>query len=64
VSQETRILNCKQCGKDVVLFLIGYFNHKDKKWADEHGKLANGRTCPDCNVLRARSTMRTFRERT
>lgn len=57
------IRTCKVCGKDKKRIYAGKYNYKDKKWVDETGKQWMGRTCPDCNVVRSKHTMRKTREK-
>lgn len=55
--QEVNVRTCKMCQQPKQRIFAGKFNFKDSRWVDETGKQWMGRTCPDCNVIRARSTM-------
>lgn len=50
---------CKICGELKIRQHSGYFpGSKNKKYVDENGLLWNGKTCPQCVVVKARLTMR------
>ena len=59
---ENNTRECKKCHKFVVrLFLHDYGDGKNKKWVDDNARQWNGRECPECNVDRARETMKKAR---
>jgi len=55
---EENVTICKLCGLLKRRILIGKFDDKNKKWADESGKLWNGKLCPQCQVIRSKENMR------
>ncbi len=61
---ETDLRKCKRCEQLKPRKLIGkYPDGKNKKYADETGKLWNGSVCGVCNVARAKEGMKKLRER-
>lgn len=55
---------CRHCEQLKPRILIGkYPDGKNKKYADETGKLWNGSVCGSCNVKRANANMKRLRER-
>jgi hypothetical protein len=53
---------CKQCRVLVDRILDGKFgNGRDKRWVNSIGKLWNGSLCPECNIQRAKESMRKLR---
>lgn len=47
---EIETKQCKTCGQIKQRILMGNFpNGRDKKWADEDGKLWNGSRCGACH---------------
>jgi len=55
-------VKCKVCQEEKIRMVVGtYPNGKDVKYGNETGKLWSGRTCPDCNKARAKSTMQKTR---
>lgn len=60
---EKDIRRCKTCLNLHERILIGKFDNKNKKYADETGLTWNGNTCGTCNRDRAKNVMRTTRER-
>lgn len=57
------VVTCRSCGGSKVRKPDGVFtNGRDKRWVDQHGKLWNGRKCPDCNRLRAKEVMKKSRK--
>lgn len=59
--EEDNVRTCKVCNQNKKRISAGKYNFKDKRWVDETGKQWMGRTCPDCNVKRSKSTMRNTR---
>lgn len=56
--EERNIRICKVCTAEKVHIKQGKLgNTKDYRYTDENGKLWNGRTCPACNLKRAKSGM-------
>lgn len=55
--EESNVTTCRVCNQLKVRKQDGLFKSKNKKWVDETGHQWNGRTCPDCNRLRARGYM-------
>lgn len=49
---ESSVVQCKICNETKIRFQKGKWNKVDKRWIDERGKAWNGKTCPDCHVLR------------
>jgi hypothetical protein len=60
-TKEPEMRQCKVCNQLKVRVQDGQFNLKDKRWMDERGRLWNGRTCPGCNLERAKKTMKQTR---
>ena len=60
---ENNITECRACGEKKQRILMGKFNQKDKKYSDEHGKLWNGRKCPECVVRISREAVRIRRSK-
>lgn len=59
---ESNQRKCKKCNEIKSRIEAGRFpNGKDKKWADENGKLWNGNVCGSCNVARAKEVMKVAR---
>jgi ssDNA-binding Zn-finger/Zn-ribbon topoisomerase 1 len=57
------IVTCRSCGGSKIRRPAGVFgNGKDRRWVDQHGKLWNGRKCPECNRIRAKNTMKRVRK--
>lgn len=54
---ESNLRKCKQCNELKERILDGNFNHKDKRYKDNTGKLWNGSRCPGCTVVKARENM-------
>jgi len=62
VKEESDISTCRLCEKLVLRRYVGkYPNGKDKMYADEDGKLWNGRTCPVCVKDKSKHNMKRFR---
>ena len=59
--QEYEYKLCKICNKIKKRLMVGRYNHKDKKWADEEGGLWNGRSCGVCNKDRVKKAMQKTR---
>lgn len=61
---ESDLRKCKKCEQLKPRVLIGkYPDGKNKKYADETGKLWNGSVCGGCNVKRANESMKKLRDR-
>jgi len=60
-NKDSRILECKICKVKIKLMNTGKYANGNIRWKNEDGKIANGRICPDCNVVRAKSTMKKTR---
>lgn len=47
--EDFSIIKCSICGETKKRIAAGKFpNGKDKRWADEAGRLFNGAKCPEC----------------
>lgn len=55
---EENKVHCKICKELKSRILAGKFDNVNKKYTDETGKLWNGKSCPQCTVLKAREHMR------
>lgn len=54
---------CKKCLATKNRIVAGkYPDDKNIRWVDEFGKQWNGKLCPDCNVERAKETMKKIRK--
>ena len=61
---ESNVRICKKCNQLKNRIEAGKFpNGKDKKWADESGKLWNGSVCGGCTVIKAKETMKVLRDK-
>lgn len=60
---EQNITQCKICKEMKLRIFVGKFDHKNKKWSDESGKLWSGKICPSCNVERSKFNMRKLRNK-
>ena len=60
---ETSLIKCKKCALVKTRYLAGKYGKGDKKWVDEAGKMWNGHVCPECNVARAKGTMKASRSK-
>ncbi len=59
---ELNLSKCSVCQEIKPRILIGkYPDNRNKKYADEHGKLYVGRKCPDCVKSAMKQRMRNFR---
>ena len=63
MEQETSLIKCKCCGKEVKRYCVGkYPNGRDKKWVDTEGRQFMGLKCPDCHsesvALRSKNNRR------
>jgi hypothetical protein len=58
---ERNLRACKVCGIQKLRIENDKFNHKDKRWIDEKGKIWMGNICPPCNVIRANANMKKLR---
>ena len=58
---ETKIIICKVCQEPKILILAGLYDAKNKKWVDEEGRAANGKTCGKCNSERVKNNMQKMR---
>jgi hypothetical protein len=47
--KESNTTTCRGCGQLKTRICVGSFTSKNKKFADEHGKLWSGLKCPDCH---------------
>ena len=55
---------CKICGELKIRTMVGkYPDNRNKKFADESGKLWNGSVCGSCNVKRSHENMKKLRQR-
>jgi len=55
---------CKMCNELKIRTMVGkYPDNRNKKFADETGKLWNGSICGVCNVKRSHTNMKKLRER-
>jgi hypothetical protein len=55
---------CRRCEQLKPRILVGkYPDGKNKKYADDSGKLWNGSVCGSCNVKRAHENMKRLRQR-
>jgi hypothetical protein len=60
--EESNIRICKVCLKEKERISNGKFpDGKSPCYVDAHGRQWNGRVCPECNVERAKGTMRKIR---
>lgn len=62
MKEENDLSTCRLCEKIKPRRFVGKFDDKNKKYVDEHGKLWNGRTCPQCHTDRARNNMKRLRK--
>lgn len=61
-SKEKNVRQCKECLQTKQRILAGkYPDNKNICWVNEYGRQWNGKLCPDCNVERAKNTMRKIR---
>lgn len=57
-----KTITCKYCELNKVAYCLGlYPNNKDKKFVDSDGRQFNGKTCPNCQVLRMKLRQRSVR---
>lgn len=61
-SKEKKIVRCGNCGLTQEFYHAGKFDSGRTRWVNSDGKLANGKVCGDCNIIRARLGMRKSRE--
>jgi len=61
--KETNLATCKLCQVIKTRTQDGMFDDRNKRWVDEHNRMWNGRTCPDCQALKAKSNMRKLRKK-
>ena len=54
-------IECNTCGKLVKRYFVGNFDFRNKKYQDKHGRLFNGRCCPDCQAEKMKLHMRVRR---
>lgn len=52
---------CKTCGVMKKRILVGKYDHKNKKYVDEHDKSWMGNKCPECHVAQVRLNMQLLR---
>lgn len=62
MSEESDFSTCRRCGGRKLRKFVGMFDHKNKKYTDEHGRLWNGRVCPGCCLHKAKLRMRKKRK--
>ena len=61
-NMEVNETECRVCKQKKLRVLVGKFNAKDKRYTNEHGKLWNGRKCPECVVAISRENIKKRRE--
>lgn len=61
MSVEQNKTKCKICNQVKDRILIGKFDTKNKKYADENNKLWSGLVCPTCHKDRIKSNMKAMR---
>jgi ssDNA-binding Zn-finger/Zn-ribbon topoisomerase 1 len=59
---EANKVHCKKCGEMKVRVEAGKFpGVPNKRYEDEHKNLWNGRTCPQCHLLKVKEGMKKLR---
>lgn len=59
---ETKLVECKVCKERKEFSCLSKFPNGVKKWTDEDGLICNGKTCGQCNRLRAKGVMKKVRK--
>lgn len=60
---EADLKECRLCLRKQLRIIIGKFPSNNKKYADEQGRLWNGRLCGECNNNRIKNKMQELRKR-
>lgn len=55
---ERNLTICKECKEIKGRSIDGKYNHKDKRYVDDNGKLWNGTVCPQCHAKKTAERMR------
>lgn len=58
---ETSVIVCKICKQMKTRYQNGMFDIKSKRWVDEHGKLFNGKVCPECHKNKVKEQIKNKR---
>lgn len=59
---ESNLVICKVCEQPKQRVCIGTYTSKNRKYTDQHGKLWNGKVCPQCHRNKIKNSMYTMRE--
>lgn len=62
MKEESDFSTCRRCGAGKLRKYVGMFDHKNKKYTDELGRLWNGRVCPGCCAHKSKLRMRKKRK--
>lgn len=62
--EEVNKRKCRLCCEEKNRILAGKFpGGYNKKWVGDSGKLWSGNICPECNVIRTKSSMQKLRNK-